>query len=294
MNESAQTEPKELLLPERKWGDAISEMGLRPDDIRTKKLQAFLPHIPVNSGMPVPWTVAQCLKALNHLEITDDEKKLIAETVTAEADAEILEPYGTLLTSLIREGGRRAATIISLGCGGEGRMERVLADRIRKDKDLASVDVKWIGLETSDKRTDTSFFRDAGNEFVVKRPMDNPHYADLISDNSLKLMIANFSYHHLGRGFTNFLAQCKGLERVVLLEQPVTRKQWEDPVHRTAKIAYDVLMNAGLDPEWIAQASNNPDLFKVSYLLEEEIPKGSDVTRFPKVVPGCALIDFKP
>lgn len=291
MNEEGKPKaPQDSLLSKRKWNEVLASMSLREDDIRSIKLQEFLPQIPANPAMPVTELVDRCLAALKQTPISEQERKLLADVTTEEID-QVMPAYATRLAKLICESGRASATILSLGCGSSGHIERILDERIAQELGSKTA-VGWIGIETNDKRSENSFFRD--HPFMAIPPGDRPQYASLVKGDSLPLLIGNFSYHHTGIHFEEFLSQCKDLDRVILLEHPVAREKWADPAHRIAKIAYDILVNEAIDPEWISQAGLSSDIFKVNYLIEEEIPRESVITRFPNVVPGSALIDFKP
>ncbi|TSC78405.1 MAG: hypothetical protein G01um101429_801 [Parcubacteria group bacterium Gr01-1014_29] len=279
-----------FFVSKERWGEELSSMALPEEDIRSVKLQEFLPQIPADPAMPVSELVDRCLQALKQTSISPEERKLLADVTTEEIDG-IMAPYAERLAALIKESGKTSVSIVSLGCGSSGHIEQILDQHIKQELGDA-ITVEWLGIETNDKRTEDSFFRD--HPFTAIPPSEAPQYASLAEEDSLRLLIANYSYHHLGRSFEEFVAQCKGMDRVIMLEHPVTKEKWADPVHRVAKTSYDILVNEAIDPEWISQAGLSSDVFKVNYLLEEEIPKDSTVMRFPSVVPGSAIIDFKP
>ena len=282
--------PTNVFLTERQWGEVLAPMGLKEDDIRTKKLRNILPAVPANPRLSVPEVVTECLKAMKSINLSDEERKLLAEVTTLEID-EVIASYSPRLAALIRESEKDAATIISVGCGSSGHLENQLDQGIRKELGN-TLSLKWIGIETSDKRTEDSFFRQ--HSFLAVAPSESPQYSAMIPEDCYRMLIGNFSYHHLGKSFADFLQQCRGLDRVALLEQPVSKENWSDAAHRTAKIAYDMLVNEAIDPDWIKQVEISPDAFQVNYLLENEIPMDSHIMRFPNVVPKCAIIDFKP
>jgi hypothetical protein len=158
--------------------------------------------------------------------------------------------------------------------------------------------IRWIGLAITPAASN-SFFHDTGNRFAeIDENSALPYLAlarHALNDEFTErnILIANFAYHHLGIGIFEFLQRCAGVDRVVLLEEPTTRAEWACCTYRMARIGCDLLANVGFNPSWAQRFLEEPNFFKVRYLLREEVAQfGGTIVDLEGCSPQMSIVLF--
>jgi hypothetical protein len=112
----------------------------------------------------------------------------------------------------------------------------------------------------------------------------------------MPIVMANYSLHHMGQSLASFLERSAGSSAAVLLEEPIADEKWADPASRLERIAYDILANKTMNPQWADKFLADPSAFQVQYVTSNEIKKNV-VKSYPinEAYPETAILvkDFR-
>jgi hypothetical protein len=188
--------------------------------------------------------------------------------------------------------------VLSIGCGCSGHIERFLDAVIsggRKNR-TNPADIRWCGMDILEPDED-SFFRTRDNGFIKIDDSGETRYVKTAQSQSIQqtdtltILVAHFSYHHMDIAFSNFVDRCVGAERIFLLEELIRRVDWRNDEYRIARITCDLLSNKGFNPEWAHAFMRDPSLFKVRYLSRETVHEhGGTIIEMPGCSPDLSVV----
>jgi hypothetical protein len=216
--------------------------------------------------------LAACLEVGASFRIDPADAALFQGAVADQFRGRIAPLYADILAAKLR-GYSRPVRIISLGCGENGHIERGLDCLLR----LQSIVVeRWIGIDPYASWHSDSFFAEAN--FYGKGVVTNLRFADIVDvgEGVEGVLIANYAVHHMREPLELILQRAQGLRLVILLEEPVPT-----PAKNLVEIvAYDVLANLVLNPNWMRQVVDDPSLFVTNY-LEYATIRRCGLSRYP-------------
>ncbi len=196
--------------------------------------------------------------------------------------------------------------ILSIGCGS-GQIEAKLNNYIKEhlfpqEKWDKTPSISWIGTDIYSQDSEdhhlklSPLFREQDNYyFYLDASRKNQLYWDSVGlDNQgVKIIIANYSLHHIPLKLSEFLALCQGSSSVVLLEELAPQSDWSNPLYRWLRIIYDLVGNMALNPGWAKLFKDNPDQFYVEYLSDEIVKEfGGSIKDIAMISPRTSIITF--
>ncbi|MEK7068427.1 MAG: hypothetical protein AAB964_01290 [Patescibacteria group bacterium] len=265
------------------WGIALG-------DVRVAALQKLLNLLPEGIENHSERKIIEAsITALSHLGLGADEEAAI-KTAMLDQNRVVLDGSLPFIKEEIDKLNALRVAVISLGCGDISLFERSIAQYCAQH--IPNIAIEWLGVDIGDFRAPESFF----NEHLFKViSLEAPLvYRTLITKNIPTLLVGRYSFHHLGVSFDQFMERCKGLARVIVVEEPTTDEKWVQGEYRVMRIAFDVLGNYIFSKKWAAEFMQDPNKFKIKYLTLDELPDRSNVITFKSMMPETATISFEP
>jgi len=226
-----------------------------------------------------------CIDALRSFKINPEETVELKEAIFGQ-NRSMLPDCLKSIREEINALGIRKMSAISLGCGDESVFERSIDEDIAKN--FPEIRLEWIGVDVSDYRSPSSFLRD--KMFKIIDPHAKLSYRSLVETNNPVVLIGRWSYHHLGISFQEFLQRCRGISKIILVEEPTTAQLWKLSDYRVMRIAYDVLGNFIVSHSWAKEFMDDPEKFKVEYLFRENLALGVKIIDYRNMIPENSLV----
>jgi hypothetical protein len=272
----------------------MNKLNFSPDkywnvgDERLTILKKYLSSLNINDEdlLPEDEIIKICIEGLKNFDLTDEEKSKLKNLILRQ-NSLILTPSIKEICNELSLLSLNEVTLISLGIGNESLFERTLDEELRKK--LPNLKVNWLGVDVGDFRDKNSFFHDKPFK-IIEEDSSREYIALLNSDHTPAILIGRYSFHHIGIEYTEFLKRCKGMIKVLLVEEPTTSELWNLPDYRVMRIAYDVLANTVFVVNWAKAFMDNPALFKINYIKMDKLPKDTNVLEFKNVLPETALV----
>ncbi len=174
-----------------------------------------------------------------------------------------------------------------------GDIERIINEKIKAKLGTTTKTFRFVGLDTYEPADfSTSFFQK--ENFHKLSSGDERSFSEItgIQSNQKLIVIANYVLHHQKAKLPEFLRRCAGATTIIL-DEPVERKKWENVDYRFAVIAYDMLANMAINPQWAESFLKNPDEFFVDYIFTDELEGASTENTYFGTSPVSSLTKIK-
>lgn len=231
--------------------------------------------------------VEACIKGLKNLNITSEEEIALRIAILKQ-NAIILDECLKNIREELAVLGSKKILVISLGCGDESVFERAVSEDMAKN--FSEIELEWLGIDTADYRSPSSFLRDKAFKIIDSESLIV--YRSLVETDKPIVLIGRYSYHHLGISFDEFLQRCGGISKVILIEEPASSDLWKLPDYRVMRIAYDILGNLIMSHSWASEFIKEPSKFEIQYLILEILPAQSKIVNFHNVLPETSLVSI--
>jgi hypothetical protein len=266
--------------PQKYW-------NIDPHDIRMRTLKAFAETINSKAleTQKTEEIVKFCIDAMQNFRLSPKEELELRDAIFAQ-NRHMLPSWLKTIRAEIATLESDKISIISLGCGDESVFERAIDEDFAKKS--TGIKLEWTGVDVADYRSDSSFMKD--KKFKTVDPYSNIFYRSLLETSDPIVLVGRWTYHHLGISFSDFLERCRGLSKVILVEEPTEIRLWNLPDYRVMRIAYDVLGNFIISHSWAKEFMDNPAKFKIKYLFREDVPSGVKIIDLEDMLPENSLV----